>query len=89
MVFLLWAEQEEQMKLSLTVNLEKDGTVGAVKTERTHQQRGNDWPHWTVKRDGSGRNQTDRSQRVNRLTLLYSVMHCKDVSQGRGLADEK
>lgn len=31
----------------------------------------------------------DRSQRVNRLTLLYSVMHCKDRVQGKGLADEK
>lgn len=73
------------MRLSLTVNLEKDGTVGAVKTERTHRQRGNNGPHWTMRRMGVA----GIRQRVNRLILLYSVMHRKNVSQGRGLADEK
>lgn len=46
-------------EIKLTVNLEKCGTVGAIKTEGTHQQGGNDWPHWTVKRKEGGRNQTD------------------------------
>lgn len=74
MVFLLWDEQEKQMRLSLTVNLEKDGTVGAVKTERTHRQRGNDGPHWTVRRMGvAGIRQIPESEHVN------SVLQCDEL----------
>lgn len=69
-------------EIKLTVNLEKCGTVGAIKTEGTHQQGGTDWPHWTVERKEGGRNQTQilENELVNSAPNLA---HCKDISPGR------
>lgn len=81
-----WARGADEIKFDSEL---REGWDCGGSSNRKNISAERKWLATLDSEEGRGWPKPDRSQRVNRLTLLYSVMHCKDVSQGRGLADEK